>query len=56
VVDDSKLANVKMVLLVATRSQDPRLVLLQEKEPWKTKTSKYWEKEKQLQKTFESII
>jgi hypothetical protein len=45
-----------MVLVVTTRSQDPTLVLLQEKEPWKTKTAKDWEKEKKLQKTFESII
>ncbi len=28
----------------------------QEKEPQKTKTTKDWEKEKQLQKTFELII
>jgi len=45
-----------MVLVVTTRSQDPTLVLLQGKEPWKTKTAKDWEKEKKLQKTFESII
>jgi hypothetical protein len=45
-----------MVLVVATKNHNPRLVLPQEKEPWKTKIVEDWEKEEQLQKTFESII
>ncbi len=44
-----------MILVVKTRSQNPRLVLQQKKEPWKTKTMDDWEKE-QLQKTFELLI
>jgi hypothetical protein len=34
-----------MVLVVETRSQNPRLVLQREKEPWKTKIIDDWEKE-----------
>ncbi len=49
-------AIVNMVLVVATKSQNPKLVLLQKKEPWKNKIAKDWEKEEQLQKTFKSII
>jgi hypothetical protein len=36
---------VNMVLVVATRSQNPRLVLPWEKEPQKTKIVEDWEKE-----------
>jgi hypothetical protein len=42
-----------MVLTIATKSQNPRLVLPQEKEPRKTKTMEDWEKEEQLQIFFE---
>jgi hypothetical protein len=45
-------AAINMVLVIETRNQNPRLVLQQEKEPWKTKSADDWEK-KQLQKTFE---
>jgi hypothetical protein len=45
-----------MVLVVAIKSQNPRHVLLQEKEPQKNKIAEDWEKEEQLQKTFKSII
>jgi hypothetical protein len=45
-----------MVLVVETRSQNPRLVLQQGKEPWETKIKNDWEKEEKLQKTFESMI
>jgi hypothetical protein len=38
-------AIVNMVLTIATRNQNPQLVLLQEKEPWKTKIVEDWEKE-----------
>jgi hypothetical protein len=44
-----------MVLVVETRSQNPRLVLQRKREPRKTKTTNDWEKE-QLQKTFELVI
>jgi hypothetical protein len=36
---------VNMVLTSETRSQNPRLMLQQEKEPWKTKITNDWEKE-----------
>ncbi len=45
-----------MVLVIKTRSQNPKLVLQHEKEPWETKTMNDWEKEEKLQKTFESVI
>ncbi len=45
-----------MVLVVTTRSHNLGLVLPHEKEPWKSKIVEDWEKEEQLQKTFESII
>jgi hypothetical protein len=48
--------NVNMVLDVTTKSQNPRLVLLREKELQNNKTAEDWEKEEQLQKTFKSII
>jgi hypothetical protein len=35
-------AIINLVLVVETRSQNPRLVLYQKKEPWKTKTKKNW--------------
>ncbi len=41
------------MVLVETRNQNLRLVLHLEKEPWKTKATKYWENEEQLQKAFE---
>jgi hypothetical protein len=44
-----------MVLVVKTRSQNPRMVLQRKKEPQKTKIIDDWEKE-QLQKTFELVI
>jgi hypothetical protein len=47
---------VNMVLISETRSQNPRLMLQQEKEPWKTNITNDWEKEEKLQKTFELVI
>jgi hypothetical protein len=47
---------VNMVLTSEIRSQNPRLMLQQEKEPWKTEITNDWEKEEKLQKTFESMI
>ncbi len=41
-------ATINMVLIIATWSQNPRLVLLEEKELQKTKTVEDWEKYEQL--------
>jgi hypothetical protein len=49
-------ATINMVLIIATWSQNPILVLLGEKELQKTKTVEDWEKYEQLQKTFELVI
>jgi translation initiation factor 2 alpha subunit (eIF-2alpha) len=47
---------VNTVLVVETKSQNPKLVSYGRKTPEKPKTMEDWEKEEQLQKTFKLIV